>query len=176
MHRGGRSPELRELNQFSPKGRRVLRPPFWALFPLLLFLAACATSPAPLSECNTIPLCPDSEASGADLVTLGQVTQAYLSVQGWVPCVCAFFAYDLEQALEAGLPASPKPDRTDGLCRGVAPPGRVVVRRYGDAQPFCESLLVHELAHHSGYSHPPQGTEADREAMKAFEAQIWEAM
>ena len=172
-HRGSSSPKLRGLNQFSPKARRVIRAPFWALF---LLLAACGTSPDSISRCDSVPICPDSQASGTDLITLGQVTQAYLAVQGWVPCICAFFAYDLEAALAAGIPPSPKPGRTDGLCRGVAPAGRVVIRRYGDAEPFCESLLIHELAHHSGYSHPPQGTDPDREAMQAFEKEIREAM
>jgi len=48
--------------------------------------------------------------------------------------------------------------------RGWYHAGVAYVRRYGEAEPYLESLLIHELAHSVGFHHGPE--------MKRFESRV----
>lgn len=52
--------------------------------------------------------------------------------------------------------------------RGWYHDGMAYVRRYGEAEAYLESLLIHELAHSVGFQHGPE--------MKRFESQLKEQM
>ena len=139
------------------------------LFLLLTFLlASCGTEPPCIQY--TLPLCPDSWATDAELTDLKAVEQALLAVEGWIPCYCCWFVHDLAEAQAAGLPQSRKDNRTDGLVRGQCQRHRgvLVVRVYGDSEPYTMSLLVHEAGHGYWFEHG--------DAMWAFEQRVWEAI
>jgi len=108
-----------------------------------------------------------------DIETLSIVLDAMQdSGIGEPACTVVVFLYDSDHA-KSILPTSPKAGRTDNLVRGMCrrhDDGRrtVYIRRYGDAEPYCMSLLVHELVHAIGYDHG--------EVMKEVERKIWDVI
>jgi len=121
------------------------------------------------------------EWTDEDAATLSRVMEAIREVHGGEPCYFVTFVYTHEQAVRC-LPQSPIEGRTGGFVRGVCKRWcqTVYIRRFGDAEPYCESLLIHELAHAVGYEHDPeeckrlQDPTAEQCPMKVFERQIRE--
>jgi hypothetical protein len=113
-----------------------------------------------------------SDATEEERETLGKVYDAFCAL-GSEPHCCVVFVRSPDQAVLEGLTWVDLPDRygidarnaAEGW-RGCYLGGVAYVRRYGEAEPYLEALLVHELAHAVGFDHGP--------AMQGFEARVKE--
>ena len=144
-----------------------MKPSLITAITLLLVTVACGED-----LCTAPGVSIQGPAIMEDVQALSDVLDAMQdSGIGEPACTVVVFLYDSDHALRV-LPQSWKEDRTDGLVRGMCrrhDSGRrtVYVRRYGDAEPFCVSLLIHELTHAIGYDHG--------DAMRDVERRIWTA-
>jgi len=139
---------------------------FW--FGLTVLCVGCGGSDGQHCEQAELPVCDGSWVGEVEYKATKSVGEAALLATGYVPCVCARFIFTQEEAGQY-LPKTKNPDANPcGYARGSAPRGEVRIRRYGGMEPYCESLLIHELAHHYGYDHGPE--------MKEFEQSIWSHM
>jgi hypothetical protein len=143
---------------------------FASLIPLcLLVLAACGEHEEQTTEFG---LC--SDATLEEQETMWRVYGTFCEL-GYEPHSCVVFVRSPDQEVLDGLTWVELPDRyridarnaAEGW-RGCYLGGVVYVRRYGEAEPYLESLLIHELAHSVGFQHGS--------AMKAFESRVEERM
>jgi len=146
-----------------------MKPSLAVAITLLLAVSACGED-----LCTTPGVSIQGAAIMEDVQALSDVLDAMQeSGVGEPACTVVVFLYDSDHArAKRILPTSPKAGLTDNLVRGMCrrhDSGRrtVYIRRYGDAEPFCVSLLIHELTHAIGYDHG--------DAMRDVERRIWTA-
>jgi hypothetical protein len=138
----------------------------WArLIPLSLFLiAACGEGGVE----GQFGIC--SDATEEEQAAVWQVYDAFRELGYELHC-CVVFVRSPDQAILEETPWVELPGRYRIEARNAAEgwrgwyhDGVAYVRRYGEAAPYLESLLIHELAHSVGFRHGP--------AMKEFESQL----
>ena len=115
-----------------------------------------------------------SDATLEEEETLWRVFDAFREL-GYEPQCCVVFVRSPDQQVKNGLTWVELPDKYDIDARNAAEgwrgcylEGVVYVRRYGDAEPYLESLLIHEMAHSVGFQHGS--------AMKEFESRVKEQL
>ena len=113
-----------------------------------------------------------SDATIEEQESMWKVYDAFLELGRELGC-CVFFVRSPEQETLNGLtwvelPTKYRIEARNGAegWRGCYLDGVAYVRRYGEAEPHLESLLIHELAHSVGFRHGPE--------MRQFEAQVKE--
>jgi hypothetical protein len=137
-----------------------------ALFILLwcLLVVACGTEETK----EEFGLC--SDATVEEQACMWQVYDAFLEL-GHELGGCVFFVRSPDQEILEGTTWAELPTKYRVEARNAAEgwrgwyhDGVAYVRRYGEAEPFLESLLIHELAHSVGFQHGPE--------MAQFEGQV----
>jgi len=115
-----------------------------------------------------------SDATEEEEAAVLQVQDAFLELGYELDC-CVVFVRSPDQVLLDDTAWVELPDKFRVEARNAAEgwrgwyhAGVAYVRRYGEAEPYLESLLIHELAHAVGFKHGP--------AMKRFESQVKEQM
>lgn len=115
-----------------------------------------------------------SDATEEEQETLWEVYDAFCETGYELECCVVFVRSPNQQILEGAtwveLPYKYHIDARNAAegWRGWYHDGVAYVRRYGEAEPYLESLLIHELAHSVGFEHGP--------AMKEFESRVKEQM
>ena len=117
-----------------------------------------------------LDLCSDATFEEQD--SMRQVHDAFYELGYELDC-CVIFVRSPDQKiledttwLELPLTYRTEARNASEGWRGWYHDGVAYIRRYGEAEPYLESLLVHELAHSIGFQHGPE--------MKQFEAQVRE--
>lgn len=117
-------------------------------------------------------LCSDATLEEED--TLWKVHDAFWELGYELGC-CVVFVRSPDQEVLNGWTWVELPDKYRLEARNAAEgwrgwyhQGVAYVRRYGEAEPYLESLLIHELAHSVGFHHGS--------AMKKFEWRVKEQM
>jgi hypothetical protein len=139
------------------------------IVPLCLFLfLACGEE----EREREFGLCSDATIEEQD--TMWRVYDAFLALGYELHC-CVFFVRSPHQEVVNGvswveLPIKYRLEARNAAegWRGWYNDGVAYIRRYGEAEPYLESLLVHELAHSVGFQH---GTK-----MNQFERRVKEQM
>jgi hypothetical protein len=135
------------------------------LIPLLLLLiAACGDGGVE----GRFGIC--SDATEEEQAAVWQVYDAFCAL-GHELSACVAFVRSPDQVVLDDTPWLELPEKfrieartaAEGW-RGWYHDGMAYIRRYGEAEPYLESLLIHELAHSVGFHHGPE--------MKEFESQV----
>jgi hypothetical protein len=135
---------------------------------LLLLIAACGEGEVE----GQFGIC--SDATKEEEAAVWEAHDAFFELGYELHCCVAFVRSPDQEVLE-DTPWVELPEKfrieartaAEGW-RGWYHNGVAFVRRYGEAEPYLESLLIHELAHAVGFKHGP--------AMKRFESQVKEQM
>lgn len=113
-----------------------------------------------------------SEATIEERDAVWQVYDAFLELGYELHCCVVFVRSPNQEIVEGAtwdeLPTKHKIEARNAAegWRGWYHDGVSYVRRYGEAEPYLESLLIHELAHSVGFHHGPE--------MQRFEAKVLE--
>ena len=111
-----------------------------------------------------------SDATEEEQAAVWQVHDAFSELGYELHCCVVFVRSPDQEILEdttwVELPDKCRTDARNAAegWRGWYHDGVAYVRRYGEAERYLESLLIHELAHSIGFQHGP--------AMKQFESQL----
>ncbi len=137
----------------------------WAVFiPLWLFLVVACGEEETKREFG---LCSDATPEEQD--SMWQVYDAFVELGYELDC-CVVFVQSpeqkvLEDATWVELPVRYRTDARNAAegWRGWYHDGVAYVRRYGEAEPYLESLLIHEVAHSVGFQHGQRMIEFEKQ-------------
>ena len=142
---------------------------FPVVIPLWLFLLAACGEETMKGEFG---LCSDATLEEQDAVW--QVYDAFCELGYKLHCCVVFVRSPDQEVLKdvtwLELPEKYRVEARNSAegWRGWYHRGVAYIRRYGEAEPYLESLLIHELAHSVGFQHGP--------AMEEFESRVKEQM